>query len=278
MVRILIHRQSLALTLSFLSGKGSENRGNEGLKNTMFHYSRDICVQTAMETIRLVGLRHEQTAEAVGPSWFNLYYLFNAILVVVSHVVDPHHRDDKLALRRLDEAMSMINRMSISQACAQRAYLFLQQLLSYMDKSISEHQHQPARTTPALHPTQQAQPPQQQQQGPGPGPQEEYDMQTAPHQHQHQQQQQQQHLQHHQPYPLPSTLDEAAAAAAGGYDLDFLALLDVTQDLAENLGSQLESHGGMEPAMWAWMDQSSGVGVGVGDAEMANVEGGYSAR
>jgi hypothetical protein len=74
MVRILIHRQSLALTLRLLSGSGGEKRGSEGLKNNMFQYSRNICVQTAMNTIALVGLRHEKTTEAVGPSWFNLYY------------------------------------------------------------------------------------------------------------------------------------------------------------------------------------------------------------
>jgi salicylate hydroxylase len=74
MVRILIHRQSLALTLRFLSGSGGEKRGSEGLKNNMFQYSRNICVQTAMNTITLVGLRHEKTTDAVGPSWFNLYY------------------------------------------------------------------------------------------------------------------------------------------------------------------------------------------------------------
>ena len=74
MVRILIHRQSLALTLSFLSGSSGENRGSEGLKNKMFQNSRNICVQTAMKTINLVGLRHEKTTDAVGPSWFNLYY------------------------------------------------------------------------------------------------------------------------------------------------------------------------------------------------------------
>lgn len=74
MVRILIHRQSLALMLSFLSESGGEKRGSEGLKNNMFQYSRSICVQTAMDTIHLVGLRHEKTTDAVGPSWFNLYY------------------------------------------------------------------------------------------------------------------------------------------------------------------------------------------------------------
>lgn len=74
MVRILIHRQSLALTLRFLSGSGGEKRGSEGLKNNMFQCSRNICVQTAMNTITLVGLRHEKTTDAVGPSWFNLYY------------------------------------------------------------------------------------------------------------------------------------------------------------------------------------------------------------
>jgi hypothetical protein len=76
MVRILIHRQSLALTLRFLSEsrKSNEYRKAESLKNTMFRHSRNICLQTAMETIHLVGLRHEKTADAAGPSWFNLYY------------------------------------------------------------------------------------------------------------------------------------------------------------------------------------------------------------
>ena len=76
MVRILIHRQSLALTLSFLSEsrKGNEHRKPESLKNTMFRHSKNICLQTAMETIHLVGLRYEKTADVAGSSWFNLYY------------------------------------------------------------------------------------------------------------------------------------------------------------------------------------------------------------
>ena len=62
--------------------------------------------------------------------------MFNAILIVVSHVVDPEYRKDKRALSRLDRAMHMIRQMSTNHLCAQRAYTFLQQLLSFMDRSL----------------------------------------------------------------------------------------------------------------------------------------------
>ncbi|EXJ67158.1 uncharacterized protein A1O5_09805 [Cladophialophora psammophila CBS 110553] len=136
MVRILIHRQSLASTLSILSKSVEALKTSETLKISMLQNSRQICVQTAEEAIDLVGLRYEQTKHAVGPSWFNLYYLFNAILIVVSHVVDPEYRNDKNALSQLDCAMQMIRHMSTNYLCAQRAYTFLQQLLGFMDKSL----------------------------------------------------------------------------------------------------------------------------------------------
>lgn len=66
-----------------------------------------------------------------------LVLVFNAILVVISHVVDPAYRDDKEALRQLDFAMAMIKRMSTNHDSAQRAYLFLQQLLGYMEKLLN---------------------------------------------------------------------------------------------------------------------------------------------
>ncbi|OAG34942.1 hypothetical protein AYO21_10893 [Fonsecaea monophora] len=136
MVRILIHRQSLASTLSLLSKSEQAWKHPETLKSSMLQNSRRICVQTAEETIDLVGLRYDQTKHALGPSWFNLYYLFNAILIVVSHVVDPEYRNDKRALSQLDRAMQMIRQMSTNHQCAQRAYTFLQQLLSFMDRSL----------------------------------------------------------------------------------------------------------------------------------------------
>jgi hypothetical protein len=74
MVRILIHRQSLAVTLSTLLNSGYNAKESEGLKNSMLRNSRHICVRTAEETIHLVGLRYEHTKNAVGPTWFNLYY------------------------------------------------------------------------------------------------------------------------------------------------------------------------------------------------------------
>jgi hypothetical protein len=148
------------------------------------------------------------------------FAVFNAILVVVSHVVDPIYRDDKFALSHLDHAMSMINRMSISHACAERAYFFLQQLLSYMDKSLFVDRHSQNSTAPPhVSPwSQQSQPPPSSATATLPG----------------------------QNDDLQPTQNHA----------DFFALLDVTQGLAENLGSHLESHEAMGSGMWSWMDDS----------------------
>ena len=81
MVCILIHRQSLVSGLSALSSMPSSTaipatKGWEGgrLRTSMLQRSREICVSTAEETVRLVAERHEQTKSAMGPSWFNLYY------------------------------------------------------------------------------------------------------------------------------------------------------------------------------------------------------------
>lgn len=85
MVRILIHRQALALTLSLLSGASNKHQGTDkGLKNNTLQSSRSICVQTAIDTITLVGLRHEKTAAAAGPSWFNLYYRMSSSICLKS--------------------------------------------------------------------------------------------------------------------------------------------------------------------------------------------------
>jgi salicylate hydroxylase len=80
MVCILIHRQSLVSGLSALSSVSSTSipvtKGLEGgrLRTSMLQRSRQICVSMAEETVRLVAERHEQTKNAMGPSWFNLYY------------------------------------------------------------------------------------------------------------------------------------------------------------------------------------------------------------
>lgn len=83
MVRILIHRQSLVSVLNSISGgqtptpasSKEEPNGKGGrLRLRMMQRSRRTCVTTAEEVIELVGQRHEQTKDAMGPSWFNLYY------------------------------------------------------------------------------------------------------------------------------------------------------------------------------------------------------------
>lgn len=77
MVRILIHRQSLAFPLHTLSGNSNQEQksaASGGMKGNMFQFSRNICVSSAMEIIKLVGMRYQKRADAVGPSWFNLYY------------------------------------------------------------------------------------------------------------------------------------------------------------------------------------------------------------
>jgi hypothetical protein len=74
MVRILIHRHSLASTLSAISRGETAARSEDSLKSQMLHNSRQICVRTAEDTIQLVGYRHEQTKKASGPSFFNFYY------------------------------------------------------------------------------------------------------------------------------------------------------------------------------------------------------------
>ncbi|RFU31729.1 hypothetical protein B7463_g4592, partial [Scytalidium lignicola] len=203
MVRILIHRQSLAFPLHTLSGNNNQEKlaSPGGMKSNMFQFSRNICVSSAMEIIKLVGLRYLRTADAVGPSWFNLYYLFNAILVVISHVVDPAYRDDKEALRQLDFAMAMIKRMSTNHDSAQRAYLFLQQLLGYMEKllNLGETRHSSGGGTIDTSASQAN-------------------------------------------YPHPATGDSHHPSSTPA-DFDLYALLDMTQNLTDNLGMDLSNSG-----------------------------------
>lgn len=63
--------------------------------------------------------------------------MFNAVIVLVSHVVDPAYSNDRAALAKVDTALHMIKTMSNNHAFAQRAYSFLQQVLGYMHQSIA---------------------------------------------------------------------------------------------------------------------------------------------
>jgi hypothetical protein len=74
MIRILIHRQSLAVILQSLSENSDESLNRNSLKASMLQKSRNICVHAALETIALVGMRNQRTIDAIGPGWFNLYY------------------------------------------------------------------------------------------------------------------------------------------------------------------------------------------------------------
>lgn len=146
--------------------------------------------------------------------------MFNAILVIVSHVIDPTFRDDRIALRHLDIAMHLISRMSRSHSSAQRAYLFLQQMLKLMNSSLS------LETNRGISPTVL----------PSISPNISHEL-------------KQQALQSHQmPYRDESEAD---------YNVDFSTLLDVTHDLTENLGSHLDSYSTTDVAMWSWMDENT---------------------
>jgi hypothetical protein len=62
--------------------------------------------------------------------------VFNAILIIASHVVDPEFRDDREALTHLEQGMYMIRQMSANHTSAQRAHLFLRQLLDLVENSL----------------------------------------------------------------------------------------------------------------------------------------------
>lgn len=155
MVRILIHRQSLLVTLH---GLCNSQEVDDSMTSHALQYSRHICVNAAIETIEIVALRHEVTRKTMGLNWFNVYYrkcillrsytsasnvrpsaVFNAVIVLVSHVVNPAYSNDKAALAKVDEALHMIKAMSSYHAFALRAYSFLQQVLGYMNQSMAVH-------------------------------------------------------------------------------------------------------------------------------------------
>lgn len=71
MVRIMIHRQSLMMTLH---GLWRPQEVEDSIVSHALQYSRNICVSAAMETVDIVSLRHEQTKKTMGLNWFNIYY------------------------------------------------------------------------------------------------------------------------------------------------------------------------------------------------------------
>ncbi|KAL7815106.1 fungal-specific transcription factor domain-containing protein [Trichoderma gracile] len=224
MVCILIHRQSLVSGLSALSSMPSSTtipaaKGWEGgrLRTSILQRSRQICVSTAEETVRLVAERHERTKNAMGPSWFNLYYLFTSILIIVSHVVDPDFQDDRSALLHLDQAVNMIRQMSVNHLCAQRAYAFLQQLLGLLDRTMPEDRRRSlARcSTPPTAMT-----------GSNRGTAEATTYSNCP------------------------TMGADEAMEDGSVDL--WSLWDTTQDLTMDLGSQLKLHSSLGSSTWSW--------------------------
>ncbi|KAL1863849.1 hypothetical protein VTK73DRAFT_6349 [Phialemonium thermophilum] len=236
MVRILIHRPSLVSALSALSTTREGPQAQPSpqsqqqqqplrqpgrLRVSMLQRSRQICVSTAEETVQLVSQRHEQTKNATGPSWFNLYYLFNAILVIVSHVVDPEFRDDRSALRHLEQAMHMIRQMSANHLCAQRAYTFLQQLLGLLDKTLPDDRQRFSS---------------QAERNSTPPP---FMMGDA----------------------ALGVGGGGSGAPEDMMVPDLWSLWGATQDLTIDLGSQLEMHSSLGSAMWSWGGQDAGASV-----------------
>lgn len=71
MVCILIHRQSLKVSLHERDKPGSVE---ESTVNHILSSSQRTCVNSAMDSIDIVALRHEQTKETMGLDWFNVYY------------------------------------------------------------------------------------------------------------------------------------------------------------------------------------------------------------
>lgn len=71
MVRILIHRQSLAITLRGLAGP--QEMEDVAITKSL-QQSRTICINAAIETVDIVALRHEETKKTLGLNWFNIYY------------------------------------------------------------------------------------------------------------------------------------------------------------------------------------------------------------
>ncbi|KAJ5365692.1 hypothetical protein N7517_008578 [Penicillium concentricum] len=129
MVCILIHRQSLATTLHERDKPGPIE------ESTVYHILRSsqrICINAAIDSIDVVALRHEHTKESIGLDWFNVYYLFNAVIALVSYIINPSYTHDPPILEKMEKALHMIKSMSRNHSFAQRAHSFLRQLIEYM--------------------------------------------------------------------------------------------------------------------------------------------------
>ncbi|KAJ5419000.1 uncharacterized protein N7487_002550 [Penicillium crustosum] len=133
MVCILIHRQSLKVSLHERDGPGPIE---ESTVNHIIRSSQRICVNAAMDSIDIVALRHEQTKETMGLDRFNVYYLFNAATALVSYIANPFYTRDPPILDKMDKALHMIKSMSRNHSFAQRAHSFLQQLIGYMYQQL----------------------------------------------------------------------------------------------------------------------------------------------
>ncbi|KAJ3471956.1 hypothetical protein MRS44_002055 [Fusarium solani] len=128
MVRILIHRPSL--------GHGVQTAGQGSLADQTLRFSQKMCLDAAVETVDIVALRYEQTKHSLGLNWFNVYYLFNAVVALVSSVIRTAHHQESPALAKVENALDMIKEMSSNHAFAKRALIFLQGLLQCMHQSL----------------------------------------------------------------------------------------------------------------------------------------------
>ena len=137
------------------------------------------------------------------------------------------HRNDKPALEQLKNAMAMIKAMSANHHNAQRAYLFLRQVLNLMDKSLELGSNFPG-PTPLGSPT--------------PQPASSASQFSA------------------------SALSNENANAnttfpdllSGNETRDFITLLSEAQDLTEMLGTRLESHAALPNSLWSWASNDNG--------------------
>ncbi|KAJ4029627.1 hypothetical protein NW761_013776 [Fusarium oxysporum] len=132
-VRILIHRLSLSDAMR-VSRAALRNQGS--LASQTLQLSQQTCVDAAMESVDIVALRYEQTKQSLGLNWFNIYYLFNAIIVLVASVIHTANHQGTPALAKVEQALDMIKEMSSDHAFAKRASIFLQGLLQCMHQSL----------------------------------------------------------------------------------------------------------------------------------------------
>ncbi|KAF9887943.1 hypothetical protein FE257_009465 [Aspergillus nanangensis] len=150
---ILALRGNMSLKVS-LHGREKPEQSEESLINHNLRSSQKICVAAAIESIDIVALRHEQTRKTMGLNWFNIYYLFNAVIVLVSYIINPFYTHDRAALDQMEKALHMIKSMSSNHSFAKWAYSFLQQLIGYMHQSLGTQHGKPQndRSTEAVPP------------------------------------------------------------------------------------------------------------------------------